>query len=248
MNMKKSLAIALAFVMVFCTVTVPAFAGIETPPVHIGGGTGGSSKDVYLYTVEGDTATITGITPDAPSALVIPSMLEGKKVVAVADEAFREAEDLTRVIFPTTVQSLGVGLFENCIALNSVTLPNGLSQIPERAFSGCASLSEIVIPDSVTHIGSAAFAGTDIVEIELPDGMESISEGTFANCKRLKTVSLPKTVVTVGEGAFADCDALADVWYFGLEADKAGITVEGGNETAEPMGKLLLAADACHPG
>lgn len=78
-------------------------------------------------------------------------------VTAVANEAFRNCRNLTRVSMPGSVKTIGRSAFENCAALREVRLAEGLQGIADRAFFGCPASADIVVPDSVKTTGRDAF-------------------------------------------------------------------------------------------
>lgn len=47
--------------------------------------------------------------------------------------------------------------FEECTALQSVTIGDGVKGIGEDAFQSCNALQSVTIPDSVTSMGDGAF-------------------------------------------------------------------------------------------
>ena len=64
------------------------------------------------------------------------------------------------------------GAFQNCTALESITLPDGVVEIGSYAFSGCSSLIEITLPDGLTCIGDYAFNFCeDLTIVSLPDSL-----------------------------------------------------------------------------
>ena len=92
--------------------------------------------------------------------LIIPN-----SVTSIGDRAFYDCEGLTSVTIPNSVTSIGYYAFEKCSGLTSVTIPNSVTSIRDRAFYGCSGLTSVTIPNSVTSIGGYAFAGVDIPTI-----------------------------------------------------------------------------------
>ena len=64
---------------------------------------------------------------------------------------------LVGIVIPDSVDHLGWGVFDGCVALKDVTLSKSIKRIDVNAFRGCESLKSIMIPDSVTYIGMGAF-------------------------------------------------------------------------------------------
>ena len=106
--------------------------------------------------VEGG-ASITDIKREM-NVIVIPSVINGLDVVAIAPHAFENPQnvDLTRIVIPESVVEIGDEAFCNCAKLSKVTLSNSLTRISSYAFARSA-LTEIIIPDGVTIIDEAAF-------------------------------------------------------------------------------------------
>ena len=88
-----------------------------------------------------------------------------------------------------TVISIGMGAFNCCDNLISVTIPNTVTSIGVDAFCGCSSLQSVNIPNSVTSIGEYA----------------------FSSCKSLTTVTIPKSVAFINRKAFTFCDNLTAI-------------------------------------
>ena len=57
------------------------------------------------------------------------------------------------------LDKIGVGWFQNCSNLTSISLPSTLTKILDDAFNGCTSLTAIEIPENVNQIWGGAFAG-----------------------------------------------------------------------------------------
>ncbi len=189
----------------------------------------------FQYTVDDTGTTITGYTGQG-GTVEIPSILGGKPVVAIGNNAFQMPNleirtDITAVILPEGLQSIGrsafwgcAGIasieipdsvteigwaaFETCENLTSVTLPKNLTQISDSLFHNCP-LTEIDLPQGITRIGDYAFRDTGLTAIVIPEGTLSIGKCAFEGCSELSAVTIPASVTEVGECAFANCPKLA---------------------------------------
>lgn len=96
--------------------------------------------------------------------IVIPRTYQGKAVVAVAENGFRECSAITKVVIPDTVSHIGESAFYKCTLLESVTLPDRLAEIGKWAFYKCVGLTSITIPRNVRKIGLRAFADCETLK------------------------------------------------------------------------------------
>ena len=98
--------------------------------------------------------------------LVIPN-----SVTSIGWYAFWGYSDLTSLTIPSSVTSIGAYAFENCRGLTSLTIPNSVTDIGYYAFSGCSGLTSLTIPNSVTAIGYLAFQGcSGLTSISVENG------------------------------------------------------------------------------
>ena len=77
--------------------------------------------------------------------LTVPAELDGHPVREIGEEAFRDC-DLTTVILPEGLTSIGDSAFYFCNSLTAVTLPDSLTSIGDDAFSFCSSLTAVTLP------------------------------------------------------------------------------------------------------
>ncbi|GHV86966.1 hypothetical protein AGMMS50255_2620 [Spirochaetia bacterium] len=132
---------------------------------------------------------ITGYTGSA-RAVTIPATINGSPVIGIEDYAFMGNTNITSVIIPDSVKSLGDNVFQNCTALTSVTLPAYLKKIDNSAFAGCTSLRTVTLPNSVTKIGFQAFQGcTSLASITVPSSVTKIEDWAFMSCPALNSAS-----------------------------------------------------------
>ena len=125
--------------------------------------------------------------------VVIPSEIDGKKVVAIADYAFT-----TNGVIPTNINNtkkVSVSYLYNIDNKKEVTL---LNYRPQDIGLGIAS---VVIPNTVTNIGNYAFYGNQLTEVTIPSSVTSIGDKAFEN-NRLTSLVISNGVTTIGNYAF----------------------------------------------
>ena len=103
-----------------------------------------NSTAKFLYTVEGENATITGYTGQ-DKTLIIPSVIDGYKITSIADGAF-EGSEFESVIISDGIVKIGWFSFQNCANLRSVTMSSGVQSIGYSAFSGASEHLTIYAP------------------------------------------------------------------------------------------------------
>ena len=143
------------------------------------------------------------------SKVVLP-----KHLTSIGEMAFNKCSNLSSVIIPSGVESiLSFAFCES--ALSRIIIPSGVTKIEYGAFKDCASLKEVVLesPEKITVLESAVFSGCSSLEaFAIPQNVTEIGEETFLNCASLERVSIPLGVTSIGERAFAGCSVLDDVF------------------------------------
>ena len=155
-------------------------------------------EEAGLNVKEGKTVLITKYINNDILDVVIPSDINGKKVVAIGNDAFG-FKKLTSVTIPDSVTSIGHRAFEGN-QLTSVTIPNGVTSIGDYAFYR-NNLTSVIIPNSVTSIGGNAFTENQLTSVTIPDSVTSIYVGAFSG-NQLTSVTIGNNVASIGEGAF----------------------------------------------
>lgn len=179
---------------------------------EIEGGKNNGVADVFLYEEYDGGYQITGLQdPNADLiVLTIPETINGREVVAIAPEAFRENGRIEHVRLPQSVEEIGERAFYSCEALREVDFhEDGVEEIGSEAFADCSSLSISILPPSLESIGAGAFRGcTQLLAIAIPGSVAVIEEETFLACERLHTVILKEGTNSIDERAFCGCKSL----------------------------------------
>ena len=133
-------------------------------------------------------------------------------VTSIGNWAFYECTDLTSVTIPNSVTSIGNNAFYSCSGLTSVTIPSSVTSIEDYAFSQCSGLTTISIPSSVTSIEDYAFSQcSGLTTISIPSSVTSIKEGAFSQCSGITSITIPNSVTSIGRHAFKNCSGLTSV-------------------------------------
>ena len=115
----------------------------------------------FSYSVDGNRATITGYYGEQ-TALVIPATIDGYRVVAIADSAFKGMH-IKSVIVSDGVESIGWFAFEGCAYLTSITLPKSISSIAHGALGSGSSLTVFCHSDSFAVAYAKSYGLTYVI-------------------------------------------------------------------------------------
>ena len=147
------------------------------------------------WSVSANANKIANITGE----LVIPSVIDGKNVVQVAENGFK-----------------------GCAGVTSITVPDTVTYIGQGAFNGCSSLREITVP----FVGSSAHAnGSEVTfgfifgTTEYTSSIETWQEYDTSHYRDSIRYFIPSqlTKVTVtaatqlGHGAFHNCTGISEI-------------------------------------
>jgi hypothetical protein len=155
-----------------------------------------------------------------------------------------ENTEITELIIPNSVTSIGESAFYRCSGLTSVTIPNSVKSIGNSAFYNCFGLTSVTIGNSVTSIGERAFQGcSGLTSVVIGGGVKTIGESAFANCEYLTDVTcyaenVPSTQSSAFNGSYIE--------YVTLHVPTASIEVY---RTTEPWSgfKTFMGLDGTLP-
>ena len=187
------------------------------------------STSQYLYTINNDQVTITGyIGTYTSSELRIPSTINhedgdgnpnnnAKTVVAIADGAFannvNDNIEITSVVIPSGVKTIGKAAFANCPNLTSFSIPSTVTSIDEGAFNGSGITSFSINNNSKyswtnnllieNAIGGdvALYVNPNLTSLTIPDDVTTLNAYLLSGNENINTINL-NDVKTIGVDCF----------------------------------------------
>ena len=190
-------------------------------------------KSSFTYTVSNDQVTITGLSDEYLTDLVIPEKIEGLPVTAIKENAFNGCSQITSITVPNSVTSIGNGAFKGTNP-TKVVLPfigqsrtsTGKQAVLGYIFgegnstsSGAVNqiigyffipkmIKEVVITDD-SRISAYEFCNCDWIEkIQILGSADEISGYAFYNCKELRILEIPNEYKKIGVYSFYNCENL----------------------------------------
>ena len=157
--------------------------------------------------------------------IVIPSYVDGKKVVEIAQDCFKDNEYMKSIYIPSTISVIGARAFYNCDSLESLTIPEGIKRLPKEMAYKCAKLSEVNLQDSLLYLGdrlpdtgdfdidkysTGVFTGCPIEQITLPPNLKVIGHGCLAETK-IKSYKFPASLQVIEQYALRYNDELTGI-------------------------------------
>ena len=135
-------------------------------------------------------------------------------------------EQITELVIPEGVISIGACAFVGCSRLTSVIIPEEVTFVGKHAFSGCSGVKEVPIKSLEAWCGiefesatsnpcffskNLCLNGEHITELVIPEGITSIGSYAFSGCSSLTSVVIPKEITNIGKGAFYSCSSLTSM-------------------------------------
>ena len=134
-------------------------------------------------------------------------------LVSIGVHAFQGSQ-LREVSFPSTLQTMEYGCFQDCKQLQTVRFAEHMDPAftTITGFAGCSALTECPIPNTVKTIAEQAFSQCGLTAVTIPASVSRIENKAFQNNGNLaRLIILPGTTpLTIGPLAFYYCSALSD--------------------------------------
>ena len=168
-----------------------------------------------------------------PATVIDPEYGDECPVVAIGASAFLGNETLKEISFPETLTSIEEGAFQNCSALEKVTLPEGVKKIGAKAFYN-SKLTEINIPATVKEIGKFAFS-TQLNETPWyaaqKEPLVVVGDGILLKYNGTEDVELGEDIKSIAYYAFSEAGAITVTLPAGLESIDSDAIFEADGKT-----------------
>ncbi len=107
-------------------------------------------------------------------------------VKAFGERCFFEQKKLTRLILPSTLESLG-GWCLSGSGIKKLEIPEGTKAVTEHAAANCRSLRSVRLPSTLTELSGNCFENCPVLEEVLlaADGLEFVPEEVFKGCPQV---------------------------------------------------------------
>lgn len=164
---------------------------------------------------EGNTLEITGIEPFAFSGCgQLTGIIMPETIQTIGYNAFKGCGQLTEVTMPETIQSIGSGAFYGCAGIKAITIPSNTTEIGAGCFYECRNLTSVIWKAKNCNYESNStypylFSGQcPLTEFYIEEGVESLPDYILRSQSDIKELSIPESVKTIGKYAFCGCTGL----------------------------------------
>lgn len=140
--------------------------------------------------------------------VVMPTAL-----TSIGNYAFNNSRKLAKADIPATVTSIGSYAFNNCNALKTAVIPDGVTKIEQYTFASCSSMTSVALPTALQSIGSYAFSDCQKLAdaIVIPATCTSVGTYAFQNCYAIPSITFNEGLTTIGSYAFQNCQKVETV-------------------------------------
>lgn len=183
-----------------------------------------STSDLtFELTADGNGYVVSECNPSASGKVTIPATYNGKPVTEIGDAAFFQCENISSVVIPDSVLTIGALAFAET-NLEKVVLGKGVQSVGTDAFDVNGFIDEVEVSDlsawckiawesqhSVMYSAKIMLNGKLLTKLVIPDDVTVINDYAFRGIEGLVTVTIPNQVTSIGDGAFYGCDNLVTV-------------------------------------
>ena len=201
-------------------------------------------KTCQVFAANSQTPAIDASTT---GSVTIPAEVNGYKVTSIGVNAFKNCQELTKVILPESVTIINTDAFAGCVKLAEIIFPSKVSDFNQHIFDdtpwyanqpdGPLYINNLLytykgempentvinVPEGCTSISNMAFASqVNLKGIELPTSLERIGYQAFLS-SGIKEIIIPANCAMIYMRAFKDCGSLEEVAFLGKTGMGAGV-------------------------
>ena len=241
MKLKRFAAGFIAAVMAFAVLGTPLGDILPFVRESVATTAGAESYGDYTYRLRTDseltgTIEITGYSGNN-SELKIIDNINGNPVTRLADNAFKNCKNLTKVVVPDSVVNMGDYVFYGCVNLDEINIPDDMNYIGKYSFDNTKILNNQ--SETLKYIGNWVIDCKNVEDVSIKNGTRGIAGRAFEYCTKLKNIIIPEGVVRISVDAFYYCSNLTSItlpdslkyisWYaFGWCTNLESITIPSG--------------------
>ena len=183
----------------------------------------------YTYTLDGNNATIVDCDPSLSGDVVIPSELDGHKVIAIGNRTVETTEDIPEsfyihnpeeVIEITEYFSSKMNAFAKCTEITSIKVPESIERIELGTFRGCIKLARIDVDSNNLNYTSdengVLFSkdkktlisyppASPITAYSIPESVTEIEPFAFFGCENINDLKLSPNIKETNCFSFYTC-------------------------------------------
>jgi hypothetical protein len=187
----------------------------------------GETPWILNCTASGTALTVTSVNQTGSTGAVdlTPPVTTADEtryyITAIGNDVFKDSDDLTSLILPDTVLSIGQNACLRCAYLTHVRLSSTLQTIGKCAFMSCTRLRTVTpfVPESVTSVAEQAFRYCNALSSPFVFGYAGdvtypsspLGGYAFQQCYALPSASLGPAVTKILMYTFNGCTSLRTV-------------------------------------
>lgn len=149
-------------------------------------------------------------------------------IKTIGKGAFQGCVNLSKIVVPNSVETLGTEVFTECYSLRNVEFQTDANDrvkikvLPKNAFYQCPRLQALCLPEGFEEIADYAVQTClSLKSIQLPNTLKHIGGHFLCDAKSLETLTIPASVDKI-DGAFLHgCESLRSVYMLGPAATLA---------------------------
>lgn len=216
---RKIISIYITITLIITSIQVFATKADTVDEIFVTGGV-----KYKITSIEKKEVVVVGGQDSNTKQLYIPGEIKNGgseyNVRQIADNAFKNCNELEEVSLPDTIETIGANAFQNDKKLTGLKLPKNIKTMGYGAFGECTGLTEIEIPKTLEKVWCAyydsksdgAFRGcSNLKDVRFEEGTKTVTEYVFKNCTGLEKITIPEGIETIGNGAFSDCGNLTEI-------------------------------------